>query len=306
MIDITVVIPTYNRAAKLCRAIRSVTNQIDDTCVTQIVVVDDGSQDGTQEALRDLISGRIIKYIRHNYNRGVCAAKNTGIKQADGDVVILLDSDDELIPGTLSYIRTFFRTHSDVDILFGRTVDDTGRSLGKLESVKRLNFDEMIRAGELGEYLPIVRRTVLLDNPFEEDLRGFESYTWMKIAYDGAVIYYSDIAMRKYDATGPDRLCATKNILANAEHLGLGYMRYLDTFGESIRVINPRYYNDIVTKIRFYCKISGNRGLLLRSQSYRFVYASNYLYNTAATTMMHLLPPSVLKYFYQEYRKLNY
>ena len=88
--QVSVIIPTYNRAETLPRAINSVINQTFDDI--EILVIDDGSTDDTTKLVTELYPW--IKYYKTE-NRGVSAARNTGIKTARGKYVALLDSDDE-------------------------------------------------------------------------------------------------------------------------------------------------------------------------------------------------------------------
>ena len=90
MPTVSVIIPTYNRSQKLIRAVRSVLNQTFKDY--EILVVDDGSGDDTYEALTHYMPS--IQYIRQPVNRGVSAARNTGIKSAAAPWIALLDSDD--------------------------------------------------------------------------------------------------------------------------------------------------------------------------------------------------------------------
>ena len=95
---VSVVIPAYNRAATLPRAVASVLAQ--DFADWELIVVDDGSADGSAEAA--LACGdRRLRVIRHPVNRGAPAARNTGIRNAAGRLVAFLDSDDEWLPGKL-------------------------------------------------------------------------------------------------------------------------------------------------------------------------------------------------------------
>lgn len=95
---ITTIIPTYNNAATIIAAIESVIRQTYRD--TEIVIVDDGSSDNTQ----DVISGYIEKGKVHYYkkqNGGCGSARNYGLQHAQGDYIAFLDADDEWLPGHL-------------------------------------------------------------------------------------------------------------------------------------------------------------------------------------------------------------
>jgi glycosyltransferase involved in cell wall biosynthesis len=96
---VTVIIPTYNRADLLPRAVKSVLSQSYRNL--ECLIVDDASTDNTEEVVRGLDDERVV-YIRHERNRGQSAARNTGIAHASGELVALLDSDDEWLPGKLA------------------------------------------------------------------------------------------------------------------------------------------------------------------------------------------------------------
>lgn len=96
---VTVIIPTYNRADLLPRAVKSVLSQSYRNL--ECLIVDDASTDNTEEVVRGLDDERVV-YIRHERNSGQSAARNTGIAHASGELVALLDSDDEWLPGKLA------------------------------------------------------------------------------------------------------------------------------------------------------------------------------------------------------------
>ncbi len=97
MPEVSVIIPTYNRAEYVTQAIDSVLAQT--YTDYEIIVVDDGSTDKTREVLEPYMDK--IAYI-YQENTGVSAARNRGIKAAKGDWVAFLDSDDEWLPGKLT------------------------------------------------------------------------------------------------------------------------------------------------------------------------------------------------------------
>lgn len=97
--SISVVLPTYNRAHLLPRALASVAAQTHP--VDEVIVVDDASTDGTREVVvRSTTSN--VRYLRHDRNRGGAAARNTGIRAASGDWIAFLDSDDAWLPTKLA------------------------------------------------------------------------------------------------------------------------------------------------------------------------------------------------------------
>jgi len=98
MPKVSVVIPTYNRAHLIRRAIESVLNQTYQDF--EIIVVDDGSTDNTEKVVRSFEDKR-IRYIRHERNKGYPKALNTGITVARGEYIAFLDDDDEWLPTKL-------------------------------------------------------------------------------------------------------------------------------------------------------------------------------------------------------------
>jgi glycosyltransferase involved in cell wall biosynthesis len=95
---VSVVIPAYNRADSLVDAVTSVIDQTFGDL--EIIIVDDGSTDGTR-SLVDSLTDERIRYVRHDVNKGANAARNTGIKLARGRYVAFQDSDDRWHPEKL-------------------------------------------------------------------------------------------------------------------------------------------------------------------------------------------------------------
>ena len=106
--QVSIIIPVYNRARPVTRAIDSVLKQTRPPL--EIIVVDDGSTDETPDVLRQY--GSKIKIIRQAH-RGVSAARNRGIRSARGQWIALLDSDDEWMPKKLAMAEEFHRRHPE-------------------------------------------------------------------------------------------------------------------------------------------------------------------------------------------------
>jgi glycosyltransferase involved in cell wall biosynthesis len=118
MPEVSVVVPTYNRAHLLARAIQSVLTQT--FADLELIIVDDCSIDNTREILRSW-SDKRVRTIRHDKNRGAPAARNTGIFNAQGRFIAFLDSDNELLPRKLErQVELFRKSPETVGVVYAR------------------------------------------------------------------------------------------------------------------------------------------------------------------------------------------
>jgi glycosyltransferase involved in cell wall biosynthesis len=127
MARFSVIIPAYNGAATLARAIASVRTQT--LPPHEIIVVDDGSTDATSDVARSF--GAVVRLIAQA-NRGVAAARNTGASAATGDWLAFLDADDWYAPDRLRWHADWIDQDSSLDFLTGdyEYRDDSGHLLG--------------------------------------------------------------------------------------------------------------------------------------------------------------------------------
>lgn len=88
---VSVIIPTYNRAGLVGHTIQSVREQTFEGW--ELIVVDDASEDNTRDVVCSIGNSK-VKYIRHEVNRGGSAARNTGIENANGRYILMIDDDD--------------------------------------------------------------------------------------------------------------------------------------------------------------------------------------------------------------------
>ena len=185
---VSVVIPTYNRAQLLCRAIRSVLRQT--YTHLECIVVDDGSTDDTAQIVRQFADDRLL-YLRHETNRGGSAARNTGIQNASGNYLAFLDSDDEWLPAKLEKQLQSLQSCSEhvgaVHCQFYAVFDATG---DRIKVKKPLNFRgdvyQRLLQGEnqSSTSLFLVRRECFKTcGLFDEELTSFQDYDmWLRIA----------------------------------------------------------------------------------------------------------------------------
>jgi hypothetical protein len=109
---VSVVIPTHDRREAVLCAVRSALAQTVQS--VEVVVVDDGSGDGTREALAGL--GARVRYVRRDRNGGVSAARNAGIELARAPIVAFLDSDDRFAPSHVQTVCELLARHPEAPL----------------------------------------------------------------------------------------------------------------------------------------------------------------------------------------------
>ena len=112
---ISIVIPVYNNAEYLGDAIRSVLHQTYGNF--ELLIVNDASPDNAIDVIKSFSDSR-IRYIEHEVNKGLSAARNTGIRKSQGDFVALLDGDDYFHADKLYAHVNFLERHSDIDVTY--------------------------------------------------------------------------------------------------------------------------------------------------------------------------------------------
>lgn len=180
---VSVVIPTFNRAWVLETAVTSVLMQ--DYERIETVVVDDGSTDGTDHILGPFLDR--ITLVRQE-NKGVSAARNTGIRLSRGDFVAFLDSDDQWLPAKLRSQVDFFRKHPEADICQTEEIwIRNGRRVNPMNKHQKRSgmiFEPSLHLCLVSPSAVMMRRR-LLDRVglFDETLPACEDYDlWLRVS----------------------------------------------------------------------------------------------------------------------------
>jgi cellulose synthase/poly-beta-1,6-N-acetylglucosamine synthase-like glycosyltransferase len=144
--DFSVIIPTFNRRELLRRTVESVISQVGTEF--EIIVIDDGSTDGTLEMLRT--SAPRVRTLTQT-NRGPGAARNLGMQNASGDYIAFLDSDDLWFSWTLNTYRAVIQQCGRPAFIAGRPFrfsDESQLSAAREEELKLESFADYFASGD--------------------------------------------------------------------------------------------------------------------------------------------------------------
>ncbi|MVW74636.1 glycosyltransferase family 2 protein [Pseudomonas xionganensis] len=178
---ISVIVPAYNYAHLLPRALDSVLAQLADD--VELIVVNDGSTDQTSALLADYQGRYPAIRIIEQENGGAASARNHGIREANGRYALMLDADDELLPDALSCLRQMVAHHPEAGMLLGGYVSvyEDGRERQRMPTaVPAAPADQLIRQYLLEKRIAIshgcsmFRRDLLMQRPYPESLRNGE------------------------------------------------------------------------------------------------------------------------------------
>lgn len=181
---VSVIVPTFNRASMLAQAVESVLEQ--SYRRFELIVVDDGSTDDTPDIL-GRYGGRIR--VLRTANRGVSAARNTGIRASVGRLIALLDSDDYWLPDKLARQVDLFVRHPD--IVIAQTEETWIRKGVRVNPKQRHRkrdgfiFEPSLPLCLISPSAVMMRRSLLDEiGLFDENLPACEDYDlWLRITW---------------------------------------------------------------------------------------------------------------------------
>ena len=197
--NISVIIPTYNRKETLKRAIQSVL--IQSYTPYEIIVIDDGSNDGTKEWLKDNYPN--VKYI-YQMNSGVSSARNKGIKFARGDWIALLDSDDEWFPSKLKDQANEIELNPAAKFLHTNEIwIRNGVRVNQMKKHKKYGgyiFEKCLDMCRISPSSVLIKKDIFDEiGMFDETLKVCEDYDlWLRFASKYPVHFLDQPLIKKY------------------------------------------------------------------------------------------------------------
>jgi len=179
----SVIIPTYNRAQLVGRAIRSVLNQTHQDF--ELIVIDDASTDITKDVIKGFKDSR-IRYIRLKSNRGAYAARNIGLRVAKGEFVAFLDDDDEWLAEKLETQLRLFRSNPRVKLVHVSALDifPNGEMLPRISVFKGHCYEKLLVQDDIITSSVIVYKECFDKvGYFEEELRLYGDWDmWIRLS----------------------------------------------------------------------------------------------------------------------------
>jgi glycosyltransferase involved in cell wall biosynthesis len=265
----SIVIPMFNRAGCVGRAIDSCLRQADSDF--EIIVVDDGSTDGSADVVRAYTDERIT-LLSHGRNRGVSPARNTGVDAAAAPWIICLDSDDELLPDALDVVRRRMEAVGDeVGALRFMVLYDTGE-LSPTPPLReeRWDYGGYIRWAEScfggrQETISVYRRSTFATVRFPDD-RSFEALYHLDFASRFITVACPEAARLYHHDAGNQLMRPTVNdLLANAADHAKSIETLLQRHGGALRSWAPRIYAQQLGGLATLHFLAGDRGGGLRA-----------------------------------------
>jgi len=214
---VSIIIPTFNTRLWLGEAIDSALAQIYPNC--EVLVVDDGSTDGTGEWLAEQYGSRISCFWKEN--GGLASARNLALTHAQGDYIQFLDADDIIVPEKVATHVSFLEDHPEYGVVYCHSFcfrDDSpqeqfdwwGLALYRSGEV----FSSMIDNGYILTHAALSRRSCIeAAGPFDEGLPSCVDWDfWLRVARAGVHFYYLDGRPMALYRLRPNRMSARRVI----------------------------------------------------------------------------------------------
>jgi GT2 family glycosyltransferase len=257
--DISVLMLSWNTRQLTLDCLDSLPASIDDESTYEVIVVDNGSRDGSAEALAERDDVRLIA---NRENRGYAGAVNQAYERAGGEYVLLLNSDVEFRPGALSTLLRFLREHPEVAGVgplylnpdgteqqhhyrfptFGATIGNMSRLLGRIPPLERRvreyrmlddDFTEPRRVEQPSASCLLIRRSALPDD---------------RLMDEQFPIYFNDVALAHSLASRGHTLWMTPESVVVHEHGastrqlgGLLARQHIGAHVRYLKATEPRY-----------------------------------------------------------------
>lgn len=188
-IKFSIILPTFNRANFITKAIESVINQTYKNW--ELIVIDDGSTDNTEEIIQKFIKKekRITYYYQKNQERS--AARNNGIKRAKGDYICFLDSDDLYYPTHIEKFEKLINDNNNQQAIYVCGVSFESYDPAPQKYIEQKSNLDFVLINPIGTPRTCLSKEILKKHQFNPSICiGEDKELWVRIVNDYPIFYH--------------------------------------------------------------------------------------------------------------------
>ncbi|ADK79809.1 glycosyltransferase [Sediminispirochaeta smaragdinae] len=235
---VSIVMPTYNRAAKIEYAIQSVLAQTYRNF--ELIIVDDGSLDHTSEIVKPYLSDKRVRYIQQT-KQGVSAARNTGLRRSTGAFIFFLDSDnawfDKYLDTMVKYITLVGIDSAYCGIIAIDDMEKRKYYRGDDFFWSRFSLSNYIDLNAFGYRRKANQQLVL----FDETLHRLVDWDYiLKFTSDNTIAYAPFLGVKYYDGSNEERI--TNSVYTRSKALNAALAKIRNRYAGVKRIYNDAFY----------------------------------------------------------------
>ncbi len=225
---VSVVIPSYNSSDTIEAAIDSVLSQ---SVPVEVIVVDDGSQDDTEQVLMKYKTDSRVKVLLNDRNSGVAESRNRGVRAAACDRIAFLDSDDMWADGKLEkQLALMKKTGAVICSTARELMSEDGHRTGKIIEVpETVTYRQLLKGNVINCSSVVADRNILLKYPMGNDEIHEDYICWLQILKDGgrAVLINEPLLLYRVvkNSKSGSKLSSAKKTFAVYRKLGYGFLK---------------------------------------------------------------------------------
>lgn len=172
---VSVIIPTYNRATTIKRAVESVLKQT--YKLLEVIIIDDNSSDNTDEIIKKIDDER-IRYIKLEKNRGANFARNIGVELAKYEIIAFQDSDDEWHEDKLE-IQMKYMQNEEIDFVatsYNQFINEKFKMVVPSIKIKDKYLERILKSNFIGTGTLVIKKEIILNEKFNIELPRLQDY----------------------------------------------------------------------------------------------------------------------------------
>ena len=294
---LSVIIPSFNNLSSLKLVLKSLQLQTLDPSCFEVIVVDDGSSDGTQDWLSEFSPSDSFKVIQHTQNLGRSKARNSGITEAQSPIILFIDGDIICAPSMVENHLHFHQSHHDQPVV----------ALGKVlyhkdvtpSSITRW-FDSNTGCNRKGD-VPITRfmtQNISVQRRFLLEVGNFD------LAYKGLGLEDLDLGLRLKKLPG-FRLVFIRDALGwHRHHQNLDdYLKKMFQAGRLLAYFESKHSNDMIKLPFSRFMVSNDQKINLSKKLYHFLLNPFFAWvfkKTADFIYSKILNNLIIRYLFAE------